>query len=86
MSVMEIVVVPNASVEKDFHKMMESKHASLVLPLSTVTGNFKEVYLYNPEVIKQFYRHFSSSMPGESHTNMAVASSGISLGLTAFGE
>ena len=74
MSVMEIFVVPNASVEKDFHKMMETDHSGLVLPLSTVTGNFKEVYLYDPEVIERFYAHFSPaaaiSAPagGDSHT------------------
>ena len=62
-SVMEIVIVPNASVEKDFHRSMEKEYPSLVLPLEIVTGNFKEVYVYDSVVIERFYNYFKSPLP-----------------------
>ena len=53
-SVIDIRFISNASVEKQFHRYMETYYPELVLHLETPDGNFKETYYCAETVFNVF--------------------------------
>lgn len=56
-SLISLRVIPNASTEKTFHKMMKEKYEHLLVNLQTFNGNFKEFYLPRLEVLNTLKTH-----------------------------
>lgn len=57
-SVVDFLIIPNASMEKDFHKFMDSKYPQYIISLETADGKFKEIYKCHTEVVSLFYTKF----------------------------
>lgn len=57
-SVIDIIIIANASVEKSFHTFMEKNYPNLLLEIESVDGHYKEIYKYDNKVFKLFYDFF----------------------------
>jgi hypothetical protein len=58
-TVIDILIISNASQEKAFHTLMDKSYKQYILELETPNGKFKEIYTFNDEVINAFYNFFN---------------------------